>query len=317
MLINHETGEEIRIRKNCEIDIRDTYVLPWRGKYYLYGTQGFEAFCGTPGGFLCYVGDDLENWEGPYTVFPNNGAVWATSNFWAPEVYEINGQLYLFAAWTDGLVGQILCVLKADHPLGPFQVLNDRLGPGNDPTLYYEKGQYYLIHNNGSDHMQAHPMKPDLSDFDGAPIQLFDRRDDNVIWSVGGPTEGAETYVTPTGKLLILWSSFCRGTSKKFAKMGLHDMDYGTAIAYSTAGGIKGVFHQENVLITPPNMGHVNLFQTFEGKLMLATHWPDDDENAMGCSTPVFFPVEYDAERDTLRLCIQADNGIYHSQNLG
>ncbi len=47
---NKYTGEEIRIYTNDEIDIRDTYVLTWNGRYYLYGTQGFEAFRGTPGG---------------------------------------------------------------------------------------------------------------------------------------------------------------------------------------------------------------------------------------------------------------------------
>ncbi len=302
MKINKETNEEIRIRKNEEIDIRDTYVLPWRSKYYMYGTQGLEAFKGTPGGFLCYVGDDLEHWEGPYTVFPNDGSVWATSNFWAPEVYEIDGHFYLFAAWTDGPSGQILCVLKADHPLGPFHVLNDRLGPGNDPTLYLEDGQYYLIHNDGSSNMQAHPMKSDLSDYAGAPILLFDRTDEDVTWSKGGPTEGAETFVTPSGKLLLLWSSFCEGRSKKFAKMGFENMDYGTAIAYSVSGGIRGHFRQENVLITPPNMGHVNLFESLSGELLLAAHWPDDDENELGCSTPIFYKMRYDEELDTLRV---------------
>ena len=45
-----------------------------------------------------------------------------------------------------------------------------------------------------------------------------------------------------------------------------------------------------------------NPLSSFVGRLMLATHWPDDNTNALGCSTPVFFPVEYDADADTLRV---------------
>lgn len=285
--------------KNCEIDIRDTYVMPYDGKYYLYGTEGFGAFKGTPKGYLCYVGTDLENWEGPYTVFPNDGSVWASSGYWAPEVYEIKGSFYMFTAWTAPGRQQRLCVLKAEDPLGPFKVVCDDLGPGNDPTLYQEGDKYYLIHNDGSDHMQAHLFNSDFSGFVGEAIQMFDRTDPDVTWAVGGPTEGAETFVTPTGRLLVLWSSFCRGSSKKFAAMGLKDMDYGTAISHSD-NGLQGPFVHEDRMITPANMGHCNLFYRLDGQLMLATHWPDDDNNELGCSTPIFFPVNYDAEKDTL-----------------
>lgn len=79
-------------------------------------------------------------------------------------------------------------------------------------------------------------------------------------------------------------------------------MDYGTAIAYSENKGIFGEFKQENRLITPPNMGHVNLFTSLSGQLILATHWPDDDTNELGCSTPVFFEMAYNPDMDTIRV---------------
>lgn len=148
--------------------------------------------------------------------------------------------------------------------------------------------------------MQAHLLSEGFSRFVGDPVILFDRTDSNVTWSKGGPTEGAETYITPTGKLLLLWSSFCEGHSEKFEKMGFHNMDYGTAIAYSETDGIFGEFKQDNLLITPPNMGHVNLFTSLSGDLMLATHWPDDNANELGCSTPVFFKMAYDQTADTI-----------------
>lgn len=113
-------------------------------------------------------------------MFPNNGTVWADSNFWAPEVYEIDGIFYMFASWTSGRRGQRLCSLKASSPLGPFEPICDDLGPGNDPTLYHQAGHYFLIHNDGSSNMQAHQMSEDFSQFVGDSVCLFDRTDSNV-----------------------------------------------------------------------------------------------------------------------------------------
>ena len=294
------------MKTNTEIDIRDTYILPWNGQYYMYGTCGRDAFTGTKAGFLCYRGTDLESWEGPFCVFPNNGSCWANSNFWAPEVYHIKDAFYMFASWTStptemGIRSpQTLCILRADNPLGPFEIWNDNLCIGNDPTLYEKDGHYFLIYNDTDVTMLARELKPDLRDFCGEAIRLFSRLDPEVTWSVGGPTEGAETYVTPKGNLLLLWSSFCKGHSKKFAAIGLKDMDYGTAIARSDSGSLAGPYVHGNTMLTPPNMGHCNLFYDLSGNLMLSTHYPDDNENAFGCSNPIFFPVRYDDTADTL-----------------
>lgn len=298
------------MRTNAEIDIRDTYILPYEGKYYMYGTTGRDAFSGSSKGFQCYVGTDLEHWEGPYSIFPNDGSSWATCNYWAPEVYAVNGSFYLFGSWSVPDTEQILCVLKAEHPLGPFHILNDRLGTGNDPTLYEAGGKFYLIHNDGFRVMLATELSTDLSHMAAPSVELFSREDENVTWSVGGPTEGAETFVTPTGRLLVLWSSFCQGHSKKFAEMGFVDMDYGTAIAYSPSGDVHGPYIHEDEMITPPNMGHCNLFRALDGQLMLATHFPDDNENEFGCSNPIFFPIEYRPELDSLRIDPKAFRGL-------
>ena len=48
--------------KSNEINIRDPYIMPYDGKYYLYGTRSETAFVGQSYGFDVYVTDDLENW---------------------------------------------------------------------------------------------------------------------------------------------------------------------------------------------------------------------------------------------------------------
>ena len=46
--------------KNLEIKIRDPYVLPHAGRYYLYGTRSETAFFGQAYGFDVYVSEGLE-----------------------------------------------------------------------------------------------------------------------------------------------------------------------------------------------------------------------------------------------------------------
>ena len=78
--------------KREDIRIRDPFVLPYEGKYYLYGT-------GTPGAenidlgrqFWCYISEDLENWSDPICCFDAPDDFWGEKNFWAPEVHIYQG----------------------------------------------------------------------------------------------------------------------------------------------------------------------------------------------------------------------------------
>ena len=65
-----------------EINIRDPFVLTRNGQYYLYGTRGATCW-GPADGFDVYVSRDLENWDGPFECFHNDGTFWADRNYWA------------------------------------------------------------------------------------------------------------------------------------------------------------------------------------------------------------------------------------------
>jgi len=62
--------------KREEINIRDPFVLTRNGQYYLYGTRGTTCW-GPADGFDVYVSRDLENWDGPFECFHNDGTFWA------------------------------------------------------------------------------------------------------------------------------------------------------------------------------------------------------------------------------------------------
>ena len=98
--------------KNNQIHIRDPFVLVHDGRYYLYGTRGATCW-GKASGFDVYVGDDLENWDGPSPCFENDGSFWADREYWAPEVHTWRGAFYMLASFHSadrrrGTVGRSL-----------------------------------------------------------------------------------------------------------------------------------------------------------------------------------------------------------------
>ena len=80
--------------KLSDINIRDPFIVPYEGKYYMYGTRGKGCWESqkTPGmGFDVYISEDLETWSDPIPVFEASDNFWGTHNFWAPEVHFYNG----------------------------------------------------------------------------------------------------------------------------------------------------------------------------------------------------------------------------------
>ena len=55
--------------KREDINIRDPFILPYEGKYYLYGSRGSEVWEDNATGLDVYVSDDLENWSEPKEIF--------------------------------------------------------------------------------------------------------------------------------------------------------------------------------------------------------------------------------------------------------
>ena len=76
---------------------------------------------------------------------------------------------------------------------------------------------------------------------------------------------------------------------------------YASSLAYFD-DGLKGGYTFSNEFFTPFNMGHNNFFYSVDGQLMMTTHYPNDYDNEQGFAYPLFFKVNYDAEKDTLVL---------------
>ncbi len=91
----------------------DPYVFLDGDTYYAYGTSRSNE------GILVYTSKDLKLWKGPAGVRDgfalHHEDVYGESQFWAPEVYLINGTYYMFFS-----VEKHMAIAASDNPLGPF-----------------------------------------------------------------------------------------------------------------------------------------------------------------------------------------------------
>ena len=280
--------------KRTDINIRDPFVLVHEGAYYLYGTRGATCW-GPADGFDVYVSRDLEDWDGPFVCFHNDGSFWADRNYWAPEVYFYQGAFYMFASFKNPDVHRGTAVLRAESPLGPFVPHSDGcVTPKDweclDGTLYISKaGKPYMVFCHewvqaGDGEVNAIPLTDDLRAPAGEPRLLFHASD--AEWCQvkhhssgvsGCVTDGPFLWRTADGTLLCLWASFSEG-------------GYTEGVAVSDNGEIDGKFTQVEPLFMDDG-GHGMVFRALDGQLYLTLHSP----NAHLEERPFFHPI---TERD-------------------
>ena len=264
--------------KRTDINIRDPFVLVHEGAYYLYGTRGATCW-GPADGFDVYVSRDMEEWDGPFVCFHNDGSFWADRNYWAPEVYFYQGAFYMFASFKNPDVRRGTAVLKAESPLGPFVPHSDGcVTPRDweclDGTLYVDKaGKPWMVFCHewvqaGDGEVDAIPLTDDLSAPAGEPRLLF--RASEASWCKvmhhssgvdGCVTDGPFFWRTAEGTLLCLWASFSAG-------------GYTEGVAVSSNGEIDGTFTQVEPLFMDDG-GHGMVFRALDGQLYLTLQSPN------------------------------------------
>lgn len=256
-----------------DIHIRDPFVLPFDGKYYLYGTRGETAWQ-TAEGLDVYVSADLENWSEAHECFSVPEGFWADREIWAPEVHYYNGEFYMFVSLRsdDRLRGTQ--ILKSSSPTGRFlPFTDDAITPRDwqclDGTLYIDKsGAPYIVFCHEwvqvrDGEMCAMKLTPDLSAPAGEPFVLFkasepfwaDKKRNDFI------TDGPFMYRTRSGRLLMIWSS-------------VNESGYVQAVSASDNGEIDGNWQHEKLLFDKDG-GHGMIFDDFSGKKRLILHSPN------------------------------------------
>lgn len=165
----------------------DPFVLSASdGKYYMYGTGGVEK------GFAAYSSDNLADWQFEGKVYSgDNPDSWTVDNYWAPEVYEIDGEYYMFfsADWkvnpTNELENFRIGVAVSDSPTGPFIEVSDEplFDPGYpiiDANILQHDGKTYLYYSRCC---YKHPVESEVADW-ARQEGLFDEIEESWVYGV-------------------------------------------------------------------------------------------------------------------------------------
>lgn len=259
--------------KVSEFKIRDPFILPWEGTYYLYASDYSHDF-------IVYTSTDLENWTAPVKVTDLPKNFWATKDFWAPEVHVYQGHFYLFATMYSEKRNRGTQIFRSDSPLGPFIPISE--GPATpedwmclDGTLFVEDGTPYMVFchewlqvENGT--MCYVPLSDDLCAPLAEPTTMFAAADYDFVRRCpavnnhpggGFVTDGPFLYRCKNGDLLMIWSSFGQ-------------KGYLQSVLRSDNGKLNGNWIPQNLLFETDG-GHGMLFTGFDGQLRLALHYPN------------------------------------------
>lgn len=272
-----------------EMPLHDPWIVADKitRTYWLFTTNQ-PRMTGEPRpGIMAYASHDLMHWARPRPVFVLPKGMWANAGAWAPEVHRWKGRWYLFSTFHNQDMpipaakgrqgirrGTVLAV--SDRLDGSYRLVHDGapiVDKGRmtlDGTLYVDpRGKPWLVYAHewvqiGDGAMEAIPLDDRLASA-GAPRLLFhssaapwlmaaDKTKGNLV------TDGPELYRTHAGTLLMLWSSYEKGS-------------YVETLARSTTGEIGGSWEQLGPLVKQDS-GHGMLFRRFDGQLMMVLHRP-------------------------------------------
>ncbi|MBO5912206.1 MAG: family 43 glycosylhydrolase [Clostridia bacterium] len=270
--------------KLSDINIRDPFMLVENGKYYMYGSRGFDQ-----AGFDVYISDDLENWSEAKPVFEFYEGFWGVKEFWAPEVHKYNGKFYMFATFKPEEGPRGTGILVCDTPDGTFTPWSDGMVTPKDwssldGTFYVEDGVPYMIFCH--EWIQIHDgavcamrLSDDLKRPVGEPFVLWNASNASWVRSVkeeGNFVTDGPFIVKHNGKLAAIWASFVKGGG------------YCEGIAYSDNGKVNGKWAVADNLIFKDDGGHGMMFKALDGKEYFIFHKPNHPSTA---ERPILIPL--------------------------
>jgi len=287
-----------------DFQIRDPFVVPEGGIYYLYESKPWSG----GDGVFVRTSRDLETWTEKKRVLSIPAGVKCTA-VWAPEVHKYNGKYYLFVTITeedgvrdvkpmaDGVDIRRLhprgtWIFSSYTPDGEFRpVSNGPVTPKDwvclDGTLVVENGKPYIVFchewvQTKIGRMCYAELKEDFSGLASEPVVMFAAAD--AMPGAGRVTDGPFFFRSDKGGALhMIWSNIVEGKG------------YCVLSRTSASGRLAGPWTKDMVLFGRDG-GHGMIFKTFEGKLKLTLHQPNKTPH----ERMKLFDIEDDGE--TLRL---------------
>ena len=272
--------------KLSQIHVRDPFVLPVDGVYYLYGTiRGTRR--GDTMEFPAYTSRDLTEWEETKITLDFSNGFWADSDFWAPDVFLWRGKYYLFLSCIAEGRKRGTHIFVSDSPTGIFTPVSpDPTTPRDrqclDATLYVEDGVPYLLYSwewleVGNGRIVISRLSDDLTERLDDGVEILDAFSSGISNEISGLRRGEKVsgyvtdspliYKTKSGRYLLLWSTFG---------------DNGYNIAVAASDSLTGKYRHEKLLFDGDG-GHAMLFNTFEGEKKISFHLPNSSPLERPC----------------------------------
>lgn len=277
------------------INIRDPFILPDDGRYYMYGTRSAAA---DEKGFDVYSSDSLDGeWDGPAEVFASARYGLDRGANWAPEVHLYKGAYYMFATFEQDNRLRGTYILRADKPDGRFVPHSD--GPITPRQWHSLDGTFYVSPDGRPYMVFCHEwvqidkgticavlLSDDLRRPAGECFTVIEAKDAPWINPADEKlvTDGPYLYRKTDGTLILIWSGFSDG--------------YITATAVSDNGDITGKWTHLPGFLFDRDGGHGMIFKDKEGGLMLSLHAPNTFKN----ERPVFVKIKEDGEKGFIKL---------------
>lgn len=267
--------------KRDAIHIRDPFVFPENGKYYLLGTTGGEPW-GIGSDLTLYVSDDLDNFERK-CVMVTDGSLDEYTSIWAPELHKYKGKYYLILSVYKDDLGRGSMIFSSDDLDGNFKMLTGKyitpVGWGClDATLFVYRDKPYLCFSNewvspitkdGDGSLFIAELKDDLTEIVGEPKKIISGKSNGITVEIencgsrGYVAEGPWLY-EEDGRIVLLWSTFT-------------DSGY-TVVKSVSENGIYGEYKFEKILFDKDG-GHCMRFVSFDGNSQITFHQPNVTPN--------------------------------------
>jgi beta-xylosidase len=153
-LVSGGQAKDMTFDNPIPVKFGDPYILKASNNmYYMVGTGGVKD------GFKMYSSVDLKAWKDEGRIYQGHtDTSWDMANFWAPELYEVQGKFYLLysADWRENPTHEgenfRIGVAVSDTPTGPYTRLHNRpiFDPGYpviDGNLLFEDGKVFLYYS--------------------------------------------------------------------------------------------------------------------------------------------------------------------------
>lgn len=257
-------------------DIGDPHVLKADDEYFTYATGGSI-------GFNVWRSTDLTNFTKEKAV---KKIEWVSGDYWAPEVYEVNGRYYMFftGRWKEN--GSLrMGVAIADEPQGPYE---DAVGGPMfdfgyaviDGTLVYDDaGIPYMIYSRDcsenvvgpyhESHLYGVQLTEDLLSTVGEPVLLT--KPDTAWEFMSGDYRWNEgpAVLKHDGKYYLFYSANCYAEKEYALGVAVADHPMGPYTKQANNPVLNYIESGDKVIVSGP--GH-NSFFTVGDEIFTSYH---------------------------------------------